>query len=114
MQVCAARPAPTAREMVAAAVFKQAFIPSKLADIDHYERDLARAGHLHRRQQQTAHTAAYDDLLGVDDDDRTDLAQDDDFLYRKVIGENPEVDMQPGRLVPELLANDMDKSENES
>ena len=43
MEKCAERPAPTAREMVAAAVFKQAFIPHKLADIDHFERDLARA-----------------------------------------------------------------------
>ena len=37
MDVCMGRPAPTPKEMVAAEVFKTAFIPQKLADIEHFE-----------------------------------------------------------------------------
>jgi hypothetical protein len=64
----------------------------------------AGAGHAHKKK--TATSAAYDDLLGVDDDDEeaTHCAADDDFLYRKVIGVNPEINVNSARLQPELLA----------
>ena len=100
MERCAQRPAPTAKEMVAAEVFKTAFIPQKLADIDHVERDLDRAMALATAQRstprQTATNAAYDDLLGNTAED------DNEFLYRKVIGVEPEKNV--GRSEPELLA----------
>ena len=94
------------------------FIPTKLADINHYERDLAKAGHLNQRARVTAKTAAYDDLLGVDDDnfmDRAEAAREDDaFMYRKVIGVNPEVNVNAARLVPEILAKDEDEEDEVS
>ena len=120
-------------------MFKNAFIPQKLADIDHYEREIIKMSStgnntgcarivvdshpypvmgascqvnktvllLTTRRvfgwvgspRRTATSAAYDDLL---DPGSTGDANDDDFMYKKIVGLDPA--NKTSRLEPELLA----------
>jgi hypothetical protein len=117
--------------VVAAEVFKTAFIPQKLADIDHYEREIikmsskgdntgcaksfktfqffprlaARSLDTHLcmlgclgSPRRTALDSAYDDLL----DPGGGNAEDDDFMYQKIVGLDPA--KKASRLEPDLLA----------